>query len=180
MTTAPDIQIPTTTVTDDNSFSPVFIRRLLTKLSGIIAIDQEQDPAAWAEEWHMLQQFFWALKPTNPVEAVLAARVVDAHHRGMEISRRAAQPDLSDEKFHRLHTSANAAARALSAALSRLEKRQHQASPAEPEPLPVPLFNPTLPVRAASPLNGSANNRAARRAAAALARKSPRLSHNGG
>jgi hypothetical protein len=171
MTTTPDIKIPTTTVTDDNSFSPVFIRRLLAKLSGIIAIDQEQDPAAWAEEWHMLQQFFWALKPTNPVDAVLAARVVDAHHRGMEISRRAAQPDLSDEKFHRLHTSANAAARAL----SRLEKRQHQASPAEPEPLPVPLFSPTLPVRAASPLNGSANNRAARRAAAALARKSPRL-----
>lgn len=160
MTTPPDIQIPDGIVTD-KTFSPVFIRCPLTKLSSIIAIDQEQDPATWAEEWQMLQQFFWALNPTNPIEAVLAARVVDANYRGMEISKRAAQPDLLDEKFLRLHTSVNAAARALSAALSWLEKRQQHGSPAEPEPISVPLFTPALPAPTTSPLNGFANNRAA-------------------
>ncbi len=179
MPTAPNIRIPDGIVTGEDTFSPVFIRRLLTKLSGIIAIDQEQDPDTWAEEWQMLQHFFWALKPTNPVEAVLATHVVDTHHRGMELSKRAAQPDLSDEKALRLHTSANAAARAFSAALNRLEKRQQQAAPAEPEPTAVPLFNTALPAPSTSPLNGFAN-RATRRAAAALARKSARLSHNTG
>ncbi len=179
MLTTPDIHIPDGIVTDPGILSPVFIRRLLANLSAIIAIDQEQDPATWAEEWQMLEQFFWALKPTNPIEAVLAAHVVDTHHRGMEISKRAAQPGLSDDKALRLHTSANAARRALLATLHRLEKRQQQGAPAEPEPIAVPFFTTALSAPTTPPTNGSAN-RAARRAAAALARKSPRLSHNGG
>jgi len=176
MAITPDIHIPDTIA---GALSPTFIRRLLINLSGIIAIDPDQDPAAWAEEWQMLQQLFWALKPSNEVEAALAAHAVDAHYRGMEISKRAAKHGLSDETALRLHTSVNAAKRAFVAALSCLEKRQQRRAPAAPEPIAVPMFNAALPAPATRPLNGFAN-RAARRAAAALARKSARLGHDGG
>jgi hypothetical protein len=180
MPTTPDIHIPDSIVISADTFSFVFIRRLLTKLSDIITVDPQQDPAAWAEEWQMLQEFFWALKPTNPVEAVLAAHIVGTQHSGMELTKRAALPGLSNETVHRLRTSATAAGRALLTTLHRLEKRQQQGARAEPEPIAVPLFDAARPTAAPpSPLNGFAN-RAARRAAAALARKPARLSLNGG
>jgi len=177
MSTTPDIRIPATVVTNADTFSPVFIRRLLIKLSGIITIDQQQHPTAWAEEWQALQEFFWSLKPTTPVEAVLAARIVDLQHSGMEMTLRAARPGLSDDKVLRLRTCANAASRALLTTLHRLEMRQRQGAPAEPQPIPLPLFGTAPRTPAAPPTNGFPN-RAARRAAAALARKSPSL--NGG
>lgn len=112
MSTTPDIHIPDSIVISADTFSLVFIRRLLTKLSGIITIDPEQDPTAWAEEWQMLEELFWALKPTNPVEAVLAAHFVNTQHSGMELIARAAQPGLSDETVRRPRTGAHAAGRA--------------------------------------------------------------------
>lgn len=180
MPTTPDIRIPDTIVISADTFSSAFIRRLLTRLSDIITIDPEQDPTGWAEEWQMLQEFFWALKPTNPVEAVLAARIVDTHNSGMELTRRAAQPGLSNETVQRLRTSATAAGRALLTTLHRLEKRQQQGAHAEPEPVPVPLFGAARPTATPTPPLNGFGNRAARRAAAALAHKSARLSLNGG
>ena len=178
MTATPDIHIPATVITGESTFSPNFIRRLLISLSGIIAIDPDRDPVTWTEEWQMLQELFWSFKPTNPVEAVLAAHAVDAHHRSMQTGKRAAQPGLAHETMLRLHASANAARRAFHTTLHRLEKQQRQGAPAESQPIPIPLFTPSLPAPTLPSDNGFAN-RAARRAAAALARKSARHSLNG-
>ena len=64
--------------------------------------------------------------------------------------------------------------------LHRLERRQQQGAAAEPNPIPVPLFSPAQPAAAPTPPLNGFPNRAARRAAAALARKSAWAGLNGG
>ena len=174
MTTHPEpnteARVPVPDPASPDNFSPVFIKRLLNKLSGVISVDAEQDPVTWAEEWQAAQELFWSLQPANAIEAVLAARAVDAHYRGLALSARAAQPGLSDDKALRLNTGINAAARTFDSALNRLEKWRRREPAAEPAPLPLPLFTAPPAASVAPPVTAFAN-RAERRAAAAIARK---------
>ncbi len=71
-----------------------------------------------------------ALGPRDPVEAMLAARVVALHHAVMESLRRAVLPEAEDTMVIRLRGSAIALSRLFDATLRELE--QMQARPARP------------------------------------------------
>ena len=68
-----------------------------------------------------------ALRPRDPVEAMLAARIVCAQNASMECFRRAGQPDIGDTVLHRL--TAKAIALASFASRTQRELRQLQAAP---------------------------------------------------
>lgn len=75
-----------------------------------------------------------ALAPSDLVEAMLAARIIAAHHATMDGFRRAMLPDLGDPEVIRLRASAIAASRSFDAALRMLEKRRAAADkPAQPQ-----------------------------------------------
>jgi hypothetical protein len=65
-----------------------------------------------------------ALQPRDIVEAMLAARMIAAHHATMDDYRRAMQPGISDADSVRLRNNAIAAARSFDAALRTLDKRR--------------------------------------------------------
>jgi hypothetical protein len=65
-----------------------------------------------------------ALQPRDIVEAMLAARIIAAHHATMDGYQRAAQPGISDAVAVRLRNNAIAAARSFDAAMRMLEKRR--------------------------------------------------------
>ena len=71
-----------------------------------------------------------ALEPRDPAEAMLAARMIAAHHASMDAFQRAAQPEVSVADSIRLRNSAVAAGRSFDAALRLLDKRK--APPPEP------------------------------------------------
>jgi hypothetical protein len=74
-----------------------------------------------------------ALQPRDIVEAMLAARIIAAHHATMDGYQRAAQPGISDAVAVRLRNNAIAAARSFDAAMRMLEKRRAAAEkPARP------------------------------------------------
>jgi hypothetical protein len=85
-----------------------------------------------------------ALQPGDLIEAMLAARMIAAHHATMDGYRRAMQPDLGDADAVRLRNNAIAAARSFDAALRTLEKRR------TPAPGPRPADKPTRPHRVAA------------------------------
>jgi hypothetical protein len=96
-----------------------------------------------------------ALQPHDLIEAMLAARMIAAHHATMDGYQRAMQPGVSDADAVRLRNNAIAAARSFDAALRTLEKRRQ--APAEvsakprrqaaPPPLDVPDAVAPIPHR---------------------------------
>ena len=68
-----------------------------------------------------------ALRPRDPIEAMLAARIVCAHSASMECFRRAGQPDIDDNAILRL--TARAIALGNFASRAQRELRQLQAAP---------------------------------------------------
>lgn len=73
-----------------------------------------------------------ALCPRDPVEAMLAARIVSAHHAAMECFRRAARHDIDDNSALRLQGKAVSLANLAMRTLRELRKCQ-----AEPPAYPV-------------------------------------------
>lgn len=74
-----------------------------------------------------------SLRPRDPAEAMLAARIVSAHHAAMECFRRAAQPGISDITALRLHNKAISLAN-----LAMRTQRELQKCQAAPPAYPVP------------------------------------------
>jgi hypothetical protein len=103
-----------------------------------------------------------AMRPRDLIEAMLAARMLAAHHASMDGYRRAMQPDTSDADAIRLRNNAIAAARSFDTALRTLEKRQEPAEaasqprrqPARSQRLPPtqPAASDTAPPEADAPM----------------------------
>jgi hypothetical protein len=87
-----------------------------------------------------------ALEPRDLVEAMLAARMIAAHHATMDGYRRAMQPGVSDAEAVRLRNNAIAAARSFDAALRTLEKRRAATDkPSQPHKQAAPQPRPSEP-----------------------------------
>jgi hypothetical protein len=103
------------------------------------------DPNMTDEDKAMLKEHvaltLATLAPRDPAEAMLAQRIVVAHHSAMECLRRAAQPDVSNGEMLKLHAK-HVAESNLSARLQR-ELRQLQA--ARPVASAVPKAEPAQP-----------------------------------
>jgi hypothetical protein len=93
---------------------------------------------------HAARAAIAALQPRDLVEAMLAARMIAAHHAAMDGYQRAMQPGVGDAEAVRLRNNAIAAARSFDAALRTLEKR-HQ-PPAETPAKPRRQAAPPPPV----------------------------------
>jgi hypothetical protein len=97
---------------------PAFFGHLIDALAGAL-------PAGSAEERSSAAHAALdALHPNDMIEAMLAARMIAAHHASMDGFRRAMQADIGDDEAVRLRNNAIAAARSFDAALRALEKRQ--------------------------------------------------------
>jgi hypothetical protein len=102
-------------------------------------------------------EFLAALIPRDPVQAVLATRIVGAHYMAMEYFRRAARDDLSLDLHLRTVGKAVALCRIVDRAMRDLAQRQgipmlrpstaRQALPlaARPQPAPVQATPPSHP-----------------------------------
>ena len=104
--------------------SSAFLAQLTETLAGAMpggSAEERCDAARAALE---------ALQPCDIVEAMLAARVIAAHHATMDGYRRAMQPGISDAEAVRLRNNAIAASRSFDAALRTLGKRRQAAEPA--------------------------------------------------
>jgi len=134
--------------------SRIFLKRLLKKLAATLAVDAQEDPEEFAEEWEAARELFFSLQPRTPLEAVLAARAVAACNANMDMYGRAAAPGASTEQAQRIRASATAAARSFDTAIRTLKKEQgaqdkpaprrapaaaRAAQPEQPvQPVPVP------------------------------------------
>src|SRR5271157_4872349 len=113
--------------------SRIFLKRLLKKLAATLPGDAQEDPEEFAEEWEAARELFFSLQPRTPFQAILAARAVALHLRGMDMLARASRLDTTDEKALRLTASAIAAGRSVDAAERTLTKRQAPPSGSRPE-----------------------------------------------
>jgi hypothetical protein len=108
--------------------APAFLDYLIATLAGTWpdgSAEERRDAALAALQ---------ALQPRDMIEAMLAARMIAAHHATMDGYRRAMQPGVSDAEAVRLRNNAIAAARSFDAALRTLEKRQGPAEkPSQPD-----------------------------------------------
>jgi hypothetical protein len=103
--------------------SSAFLAQLTETLAGAMpggSAEERCDAARAALE---------ALQPCDIVEAMLAARVIAAHHATMDGYRRAMQPGIGDAEAVRLRNNAIAASRSFDAALRTLDKRRQAAEP---------------------------------------------------
>jgi hypothetical protein len=113
LTTAPEETNPMTLPID-----PAFHDTMIETLAGAW-------PGGSAEDRrHAARAALEALKPCDIVEAMLAARMIAAHHATMDGYQRAMQPGVSDTDAGCLRNNAIAAARSFDAALRTLEKRR--------------------------------------------------------
>jgi hypothetical protein len=107
---------------------PAFLDHLIATLAGTWpdgSAEERRDAALAALQ---------ALQPRDMIEAMLAARMIAAHHATMDGYRRAMQPGVSDAEAVRLRNNAIAAARSFDAALRTLEKRQGPSEkPSQPD-----------------------------------------------
>jgi hypothetical protein len=131
---------------------PAFLDHLIGTLAGVWpsggSAEDRRNAARAALE---------ALQPRDLVEAMLAARMLAAHHASMDGFRRAMQPDISDAEAVRLRNSAIAAARSFDTALRALEKRQSAGlepapgrltrGPPARDPQPLPEADAPFPSR---------------------------------
>jgi hypothetical protein len=83
-----------------------------------------------------------ALQPRDLIEAMLAARMIAAHHASIDSYRRAMLPGVTDPDVVRLRANAVAASRSFDAALRILEKRR------APADKPVPSRRREAPAEA--------------------------------
>jgi hypothetical protein len=108
--------------------APAFLDHLIATLAGTWpdgSAEERRDAALAALQ---------ALQPRDMIEAMLAARMIAAHHATMDGYRRAMQPGVSDAEAVRLRNNAIAAARSFDAALRTLEKRQGPSEkPSQPD-----------------------------------------------
>jgi hypothetical protein len=108
--------------------APAFLDYLIATLAGTWpdgSAEERRDAALAALQ---------ALQPRDMIEAMLAARMIAAHHATMDGYRRAMQPGVSDAEAVRLRNNAIAAARSFDAALRTLEKRQGPSEkPSQPD-----------------------------------------------
>ncbi|HUD62250.1 MAG TPA: hypothetical protein VMQ99_22310 [Acetobacteraceae bacterium] len=104
-----------------------FLERLIATLAGLW-------PSGSADEQRYATRItIEALDPRDVVEAMLAARMIAAHHASMSGFQRAAQPGVSEADATRLLTGAIAAGRSFDAALRLLDKhRAPAAAPRQP------------------------------------------------
>src|SRR5271157_3078192 len=109
--------------------SRIFLKRLLKKLAATLPGDAQEDPEEFAEEWEAARELFFSLQPRTPFQAILAARAVALHLRGMDMLARASRPDITDEQAQRLTASAIAAGRSVDAAERTLTKRRRRRAP---------------------------------------------------
>ncbi|HXA20795.1 MAG TPA: hypothetical protein VNW90_00750 [Acetobacteraceae bacterium] len=113
---------------------PALLHSMIETLAGAWPGGSAEDPR------HAARAALEALKPCDLVEAMLAARMIAAHHATMDGYQRAMQPGVSDAEAVRLRNNAVAAARSFDAALRTLEKRRQ-----------APADAPTKPRRHAAP-----------------------------
>ncbi len=124
-----------------------------------------------------------ALAPRDPMEAMLAARYVVAHHAVMDAFRCAAQPNLPAVLQLRYHGRAIALSRLMDRAMHDLSRLQARASvrpvaqpPAMPAPRPQrPAAAPPAPARPPLPVRNHPMHRDS--AAATAAAGSPAAPH---
>jgi hypothetical protein len=126
---------------------PALIHSMIETLAGAW-------PGGSAEDRrHAARAALEALQPNDLIEAMLATRVIAAHHATMDGYQRAMQPGVSDAEAVRLRNNAIAAARSFDAALRTLEKRRQAPAdapakprrPAAPPPPDVPDAVPPIP-----------------------------------
>jgi hypothetical protein len=108
----------------------VFADHLLDTLSHTLTTGAFGSAEELSDRWEAARTLLVAMRPRDPVEAVLAARAVAVHHASMDMYARAALPGTSDEAAIRLRSGAIAASHAFDAALLALEKRQAKSAQA--------------------------------------------------
>lgn len=135
----------------------------------LAAMVPDQGGNAEATRREIASLLYDALAPRDAVEAMLAARVVAAHHATMDNYTRAAQDGLSTEKVLRIYAKAIAAGRAFDTGLRMIEKRRKEQAitavaetrkPVATKPQPPPpakprMANPIMPALPAKPLRRS-------------------------
>jgi len=104
-----------------------FVALLLDTMLKTVPGENGQDDTARRDFARIL---FAAFKPSDAIEAALAARAVAAHFAAMDSYARAASPGTSDEKVLRLRGNAFAASRSFDAVLRTLDKRRKPAGQA--------------------------------------------------
>jgi hypothetical protein len=112
--------------------SRLFIRRLLQTLAAATPGANQDDTAAWSENWQATCELFDALSPGDAADAQLAAIAIAAGQSAVDGFVRAARPGMSDETVIRLRGSALAAGRAFAAWTHDLRERQPDATEAAP------------------------------------------------
>jgi hypothetical protein len=115
----------------ETSIDPAFLASLIETLAGSWPTDSGEDTVMAAHAAIV------ALAPRDLVEAMLAGRMIAAHHATLDSYRRAMLPDLGDADAVRLRNNAIALGRSFDAALRMLEKRRALADGLAQPPRPA-------------------------------------------
>ncbi|HEY2619765.1 MAG TPA: hypothetical protein VGI78_20655 [Acetobacteraceae bacterium] len=126
--------------------SRLFIRRLLQMLAAATPGANQDDTAAYSENWQATCELFEALGPGDAADAQLAAIAIAAGQSAVDGFVRAARPGMSDETVIRLRGSALAAGRAYAAWIHDLRERQPDATETTPaKPRQSATTGPSVP-----------------------------------
>ncbi len=107
---------------------PATIADMLRATVAALPLDPDASPEELDTQRQAALLAVMALSPRDPMEAMLAVRIVSAHHAAMECFRRAARHDIDDNAALRLHGKAISLANLAMRTLREL--RKCQAAPA--------------------------------------------------
>ena len=133
---------------------PVILADMLRATIAALPVDPNASPEATDAHRQAALVAVTSLRPRDAMEAMLAVRIVSAHHAAMECFRRAAQPDIDDNAALRLRGKAVSLANMATRTLLELQKCQ-AAAPAYPvpeQPAATIEKRPAEPAGAAQPV----------------------------
>jgi hypothetical protein len=125
----------------DTPLDPIFLADLIEALAGTLCAGSADDAVMAAH------RALAAFAPGGLVEAILAARMIAAHHASIDSFRRAMLPGVADADAVRLRNNAIAAGRSFDAAQRILDRRRAPAGmPGKPAPHKGPPPHEAAPV----------------------------------
>ena len=124
------------------NYDTAFTRNLLRTLTNTARAKPNETEAEYKERYTDIATAFAAFAPRDPIEQMLAAQFIAAHHAALDCLAlaMAAEDQPEHTRLHRIHATLN---RAMNATLRQLAKAQ--ARPAESLPPPPVIEVPAQP-----------------------------------
>ncbi len=154
------MSFPSAPIQTQPNFDSPFTRNLLGTLTDSVRALPNETEAQYKDRYTAVVIAFAAYAPRDPIEQMLAAQIVAAHHAALDclVQAMAAEDALTHARLHRIHASLNRAINTTMRLLSKAQARPADSLPPPPviedrvQPAPVVTAKPPQhPIRRENP-----------------------------